>query len=74
MRAEGDDDNVGYVVVRGGGSDPSNAVHELVIEGEVVSQTYYNVQGMKSDKPFDGVNIVVTRYSNGMTTTTKVVK
>ena len=42
--------------------------------GEVVSTTYYNAQGMQSDKPFDGLNIVVTRYSNGTTSTTKVIR
>ena len=39
-----------------------------------VSTTYYNAQGIPSDVPFDGVNIVVTRFSDGTTTTTKVVK
>jgi hypothetical protein len=29
---------------------------------------------MQSDKPFDGINIVVTRYSDGTTSTTKVVR
>ena len=72
MRGDGDEDNVGYVVLRGVNPDPSTAVHEIVITGEVESQTFYNVQGMQSDKPFDGINIVVTRYSNGATTTTKV--
>ena len=72
MRGINDDDNVGYVVVRGHNPDPGTAVHEIVITGEVESQTFYNVQGMQSDKPFDGINIVVTRYSNGATTTTKV--
>jgi len=42
--------------------------------GEVVSTTYYNAQGMQSEKPFDGLNIVVTRYSNGTTSTTKVIR
>ena len=72
MRGAGDDDNVGYVVVRGHNPDPGTAVHEIVITGEVESQTFYNIQGVESDKPFEGINIVVTRYSNGATTTTKV--
>ncbi len=72
MRGINDDDNVGYVVLRGVNPDPGTAVHEIVITGEVESQTFYNVQGMESDKPFEGINIVVTRYSNGATTTTKV--
>lgn len=39
-----------------------------------VSKTYINAQGMQSDKPFDGMNIVITRYSDGSTRTTKVVR
>ena len=41
---------------------------------EVVSRKYYNVAGIESDTPFKGVNIVVTRYSDGSTTTTKILK
>ena len=40
--------------------------------GEIVSKTYVNAQGMKSDKPFKGFNIVITRYSDGTSSTTKV--
>ncbi|MBE6316413.1 MAG: hypothetical protein E7078_07205 [Bacteroidales bacterium] len=50
------------------------AVEEIRYHGEVVSTTYYNVQGIESDKPFDGVNIVVTRYSDGATAISKVVR
>ena len=39
-----------------------------------VGKTYYNIQGMASDKPFSGVNIVVTRYSDGSTSTSKFVR
>ena len=35
---------------------------------------YYNVMGQMSHKPFEGVNIVVTRYSDGTTTTQKVIR
>ena len=50
-------------------------VNELWNTGKVViSQTYVNALGMQSDKPFDGLNIVVTRFSDGTTTTTKVVR
>ncbi len=50
------------------------AVEEIRYHGEVVSTTYYNVQGIESDKPFDGVNIVVTRFSDGATSISKVVR
>ncbi len=54
-------------------SDMPTAVVELMT-GNEVSKTYYNAQGVKSDRPFDGVNIVVTRYSDGTVKTTKVVR
>ena len=53
---------------------PATGVNEVQYLGEIVSQTYYNVQGMVSDKPFNGVNIVVTRFSNGTTSVSKVVR
>ena len=54
--------------------DPQTAVKEISYNGEVVSVTYVNSLGMTSDKPFDGVNIVITLYSDGKTRTTKVVR
>ncbi|MBR0493102.1 MAG: hypothetical protein IJJ83_05010 [Muribaculaceae bacterium] len=52
----------------------ATAVEEIRYHGEVVSTTYYNVQGIESDKPFQGVNIVVTRFSDGTTSVSKVVR
>jgi hypothetical protein len=39
--------------------------------GEVVGVEYVNSLGVVSKTPFQGVNIVVTRYSNGSATTSK---
>ncbi len=44
------------------------------VNREVVSVTYVNPLGQQSSRPFSGVNMVVTRYSDGSATTTKVVK
>ena len=52
----------------------ATAVNEITYQGEVVETLYYNVQGMVSDKPFDGVNIVVTRFGNGTTSVSKIIK
>ncbi len=41
---------------------------------QVVGVKYYNMAGIESDQPFDGVNIVVTRYTDGSTSTSKVIK
>ena len=49
-------------------------VNELYNGIVPVDVTYVNPQGMKSSRPFDGVNIVVTRYSDGSTRTTKIIR
>ena len=69
------DDPAGYGT-EGEGKTPGPAtdVKELIANGIIESVTYINSLGMQSDKPFDGVNIVVTRYSNGAVRTTKVMK
>lgn len=73
-RGQGDDP-AGYGS-ESGSSSPGVAtgVNEIRYHGEVVETIYYNVQGMTSDKPFDGVNVVVTRYSDGATSVSKVVR
>ncbi len=55
------------------GGDVPTAVQNLDAR-QPVSVKYYNAAGVESDKPFQGVNIVVTRYSDGSTTTTKILK
>lgn len=47
------------------------SVKEIGSEIEV-GKTYYNVQGVASDKPFSGFNIEVTRYGDGSTKSKKV--
>ena len=41
---------------------------------DVESVTYVNVAGIKSNKPFDGVNLVVKKMSDGTVNVTKVIK
>ena len=53
---------------------PSVGVNEILYNGQIVDVTYVNPQGMQSNRPFDGVNIVVTRYSDGSTRTTKIIR
>jgi hypothetical protein len=54
--------------------DLPTSVFELVGDREVIGVTYVNSLGQISDQPFEGVNIVVTRYSDGSTSTTKVLR
>ena len=50
------------------------AVSEVKTGGDVVSVTYCDLAGRMSQKPFAGVNIIVTRYSDGTVKTTKAIK
>ncbi len=57
-----------------GGSSVVTGIVQNLTTREVVGVKYYNVAGIESDTPFQGVNIVVTRYSDGSTTSTKILK
>ncbi len=50
------------------------AITRVGTEAQPVSVEYVNIAGVRSSKPWQGVNIVVTRYSDGTTSTAKVVK
>ena len=51
------------------------SVEELnVLMKDVESVRYYNIMGMESEKPFEGINIVVTRYTDGSTSTAKILR
>ena len=50
------------------------AVKELKGNKEVESVRFYNIMGQESKAPFEGVNIVVTRYTDGSTSTTKILR
>lgn len=52
----------------------STSVEGVNAEKVVTGVKYVNLAGMTSDKPFDGVNVVVTSYNDGTTTTSKVLK
>ena len=47
---------------------------ENLAQKTINSVKYYNVAGMESNVPFDGVNIKVTTYNDGTTSTCKVIK
>ena len=54
---------------------PVTAISTVKIgNGEVKSVKYVNVAGIVSDTPFQGVNIVVTEYTDGSRTTTKMLR
>lgn len=49
-------------------------VADVSASKQVASIDYYNMQGQRSTSAHEGVNVVVTRYTDGTKTTAKVVK
>ncbi|MBO4871106.1 MAG: Ig-like domain-containing protein [Muribaculaceae bacterium] len=54
--------------------DITTGVNDINVAGSVTGVKYINVMGQVSNRPFNGVNIVVTRNADGTVTTTKIVK
>ena len=65
IEARGDESN---------GNDMGNVttVKEVTSSRSVVGVSYFNLMGVHSDKPFEGINIIVTTYSDGSRTSRKV--
>lgn len=55
-------------------TDTHTAIDNLQAGKTVTSVVYYNMMGVASDKPHQGINIVETRYSDGSRTVEKVMK
>ncbi len=51
-----------------------SGVEQIVTDRQIARVRYINVAGQESDTPFDGVNIVVTTYTDGTSSTIKVMK
>ena len=73
-RAEGDSGWMMKGATLSDGHSPLTGINDMQVYGNVESVTYYDVAGHRSDRPFNGVNIVVTRYTDGKVSTSKVVK
>lgn len=56
--------------------NPPTAVREIIdlTAKDVVSVRYYNLMGVESEKPFEGINIVVTRYADGSVSSSKIMR
>ncbi len=53
-------------------SNTPTGIYEMNMDSQVEEITYVNALGMRSSKPFDGVNIVVVKLHNGSTATYKI--
>ena len=51
-----------------------SGVEQIVGDKQIARVRYINVAGQESETPFDGVNIVVTTYTDGTSSTVKVMK
>lgn len=58
------------------GSNVITGIMDVAVDHnrEVQGVTYYNTVGIPSQQPWSGVNIVVTRYTDGSTTTAKIIR
>lgn len=54
--------------------NPATSVDNIDADRQVVGVQYVNTLGQVSDRPFEGVNIVVTRHADGTVTTNKIMK
>ena len=54
------------------GTNIVTAVNEVKLSTEVDGIRYYNVMGQESTTPFDGINIMVIRYTDGSMVTKKI--
>ncbi len=52
----------------------SSSVEQITADKQIANVRYVNVAGQESETPFDGINIVVTTYTDGTMTTVKVIK
>lgn len=71
-----DSDRVYYVVEKQNTVPTTSIITgiENVSSKAVAGVKYYNLMGVESDRPFQGVNIIVTRYTDGTTSTSKVIR
>ena len=55
--------------------DNTTGIEGIIVENgkTVESRQYVNVAGQVSDRPYSGVNIIVTRYTDGTTTSAKAI-
>lgn len=63
-----------YPLSSGGNSEIVTAVEDVNGKKVVDSVRYYNLMGQESKSPFEGINIVVTRYTDGSSSTAKVLR
>ena len=75
VREEGAKDPLaGVKIVVAKANEPTPTAVNDINSKAVAGVKYYNLAGVESNKPFDGVNIMVTTYTDGTKSAVKVVK
>lgn len=67
----------GYILDFGTGIDGNHTITGVInvtTTKAVKSVTYFNIAGQQAQQPFEGVNIIVTRYTDGTQAVAKAVK
>ncbi len=65
---------VGYILQLSDEPVVVTEVSTVKTNAQVASVKYINVAGMVSDRPFEGINLIETTYTDGTKTVTKVMK
>ena len=69
-------DNHALVLASDAVADINNGsgINQITAPKEVAAVRYINIAGQESETPFEGLNIVITTYTDGTSTTAKVIK
>ena len=69
-------DNHALVLASDAVADINNGsgINQITASKEVAAVRYINIAGQESETPFEGLNIVITTYTDGTSTTAKVIK
>ena len=68
------DPSANSILLLDGSASPATAIDTINATVDAKSIRYYNLQGVESATPFDGLNIVVVEHVDGTTSTSKVIK
>lgn len=56
------------------GNSTFTKIEAIAANKEIKLVRYYNIAGIESNKPFDGINVVVTTYSDGSKSVAKILR
>ena len=69
-----DNDALGLVIFMPAGEEEPTSIDDVNTNAQVAGVSYFDLMGRRSEAPFEGMNIVVTRYTDGKVSSRKVMK